>query len=157
VAIGALATVVALAIGAGYLSRGEQEAAVPPFPQQEEVGDQLLQVEDPRAEPAFDGAHRLVCSETILGLDSMYAAAAAGTPDLTPTIDAQYQALTQRITSVYDRADLWSATDPLVLEYAEAIADDLASILDGTDEGFGYLDGDVALFRSLCDDWFAPR
>ena len=43
-----------------------------------------------------------------------------------------------------------------MLEYAEAIADDLASILDGTDIGFEYLDGDVTIFRSLCDDWFTP-
>ena len=33
---------------------------------------------------------------------------------------------------------------------------DTAPVLDGTDVGFEYLDGDVILFRSLCEDWFAP-
>ena len=82
--------------------------------------------------------------------------AAVGSPDLMATINAQHLALTERIASVYERQDLWGATEPLVLEYAETIADDLASILDGTEVGFDYLDGDVALFRSLCEDWFAP-
>ena len=59
--------------------------------------------------------------------------------------------------TVYGREDLWAATDPLVLEYAENIADDLRSILDGTEVDFEYLDGDVDLFRSLCQDWFAPN
>jgi hypothetical protein len=71
-------------------------------------------------------------------------------------ITSEHQALTLRIASVYDREDLWEATDPLVLEFAETIADDLASILDGTDVGLSYLEGDVTLFRSLCEDWVAP-
>ena len=57
---------------------------------------------------------------------------------------------------IYERPELWDAADPLVLEYAESIAGHLGFILDGTEIGFGDLDGDVTLFRSLCTDWATP-
>lgn len=113
------------------------------------------EVPDPRSQPGYDEAYDTVCQQTITGLDAMYASAQVGAPDLIGTINTQHQALSQRLASVYDRADLWDATDPLVLEYAQSIEDHLAAILDGTEIGFGDLDGDVTLFRSLCADWAA--
>lgn len=113
-------------------------------------------VADPRVAPGFDEAYDLVCQQTIAGLDAMYAAAQVGAPDLIATIDAQRQALDQRIAVIYERPELWDAADPLVLEYAESIAGHLGFILDGTEIGFGDLDGDVTLFRSLCTDWATP-
>ena len=114
-------------------------------------------VVDPRTYPAFDEAYDSLCQQTISGLDAVYAAAEVGAPDLIAIIDGQQLALSERIADVYGRPDLWEATDPLVLEYAEAIADDLGAVLDGTEMGFGYLDGDVTLFRSLCADWATPN
>ena len=113
-------------------------------------------IADPTAYPAFDEAYDAVCQQTITGLDAVLAEDQVGGPDLFATLDAVYQALSQRIAEVYERSDLEEATDPLTLEYAELIADDLQAILDGTEKGFGYLEGDVTLFRSLCADWATP-
>lgn len=147
---------VAVVLGSTWSNRNDRQVAKPPFAVEQDVGDAVGPlVEDPRMHPGFDQAYAIVCEQTLAGLDTMRAATAVGAPDLT-IIDSQYQALRQRIDAVYARTDLWVATDPLVLEYAESIAEDLASILDGTDAGFEYLDGDVTLFRSLCEDWFAP-
>ena len=158
VAVGCVLALVAVVLASRWSDRNDARVSTPPFAVEQEIGDAIdPPVEDPRTHPGFDEAYGTVCEQTVAGLDAMYAAAAAGAPDLMATIDGQYQALTQRIETVYARTDLWDATDPLVLEYAESIVDDLASILDGTDTGFEYLDGDVTLFRSLCDDWFAPR
>ena len=110
-------------------------------------------LEDPRSHPSFDEAYSVVCEQTLTGLDRIRVTAG---PDLMATVEAEYQGLTQRIATVYDREDLWDATDPLVLEFAENIGDDLRSIVDGTDTDFEYLDGDVDLFRPLCQDWLAP-
>lgn len=143
-------------IGSRFLVGTDDDESVRSTGEQQEPDDGVPVIEDPRANPAFDEAYATACDQTILGLDAVYAAAAAGAPDLLATIDAQHQALTQRIASVQNRTDLWGATDPLVLEFAETIAADLGSILDGTEMGFDRLDGDVALFRSLCQDWFAP-
>ena len=110
-------------------------------------------VEDTRSHPSFGEAYSSVCEQTLSGLDRIHVAAG---PDLMVTIGAEHLALTQRLATVYSREDLWAATDPLVLEFAETVATDLQSILDGTDTDFEYLDGDVDLFRSLCQDWFAP-
>jgi hypothetical protein len=155
VAIGCVVALALVVVGTRYMIRTEPERAVPPSAEPMEVGDSNFPlVEDPRDNPAFDEAYATVCGQTLIGLDAILAA--QGLPDLVATITSEHQALTQRLTSVYSREDLWSATDPLVLEYAEAVADDLASILDGTDVGLAYLEGDVTLFRSLCDDWFTP-
>jgi len=157
VAVGCAAALIAVALGNAWSTNDEEQASKPPLAVEEEIGDAIGPlVEDPRIHPGFDEAYATVCEQTVIGLDTLYAAAAVGAPDLVAQIDSQYQALTQRLDTVYARADLWDATDPLVLEYAETVAEDLASILDGTDVGFEYLDGDVILFRSLCDDWFAP-
>jgi hypothetical protein len=150
-------TLVAVVLASTWSNRNDGRVSTPPFAVEQEVGDAIdPPVEDPRVYPGFDEAYETVCEQTIVGLDTLYTAAAIGAPELVIMIDSQYQALTQRIDTVYARTDLWDATDPLVLEYAESIAEDLASILDGTDTGFDYLDGDVTLFRSLCEDWFAP-
>ena len=151
-----VATLVAVVFGNSWVERNDRPPSKPPFAQEQELGAFIPPVEDPRIHPGFDEAYDTVCGQTIVGLEALYRSAAAGTPNLTDSVDGQYRALTQRIENVYNRDDLWQATDPLVLEYAEAIADDLASILDGTDIGFEYLDGDVTIFRSLCDDWFTP-
>jgi hypothetical protein len=150
-------TLVAVVLASTWSNRNDGRVSTPPFAVEQEVGDAIdPPVEDPRVYPGFDEAYETVCEQTIVGLDTLYTAAAIGAPELVIMIDSQYQALTQRIDTVYARTDLWDATDPLVLEYAESIAEDLASILDGTDTGFDYLDADVTLFRSLCEDWFAP-
>ena len=157
VAIGCALTLVAVVLASTWSDRNDGRVSRPPFAVEQEIGDVLNPpVEDPRTYPGFDEAYATVCEQTVAGLDAMYAAAAVGAADLMATIDGQHQALTQRIETVYARTDLWDATDPLVLEYAESIAEDLASILDGSDTGFEYLDGDVSLFRSLCEDWFTP-
>ena len=156
VAVGCVAALGSVVFGSRVLVRSDNNESVPSIDQQQEPGDSVPSIEDPRANPAFDEAYAMACDQTILGLDAVYAAAAAAAPDLVATIDVHYQALIQRIASIHNRADLWSATDPLVLEFAETIADDLASILDGTEVGYDQLDGDIALFRSLCQDWFAP-
>ena len=155
VAIG-LVALLGVLMGGQYLNRsGDRPASVPPLAQQDEPFSNAATppVEDPRSHPAFDEAYSVVCEQTLTGLDRIHVAAG---PDLMATVEAEHQALTQRIDGVYGREDLWAATDPLVLEFAENIADDLSSIIDGTDTDFEYLDGDVVLFRSLCQDWFAP-
>jgi hypothetical protein len=156
VALGCVAALAFVTLGLRALIRTDKEEPVTPVAQQQESDDGVPFVEDPRANPAFEEAYALACEQTILGLDAVYAAAGAGVQELLAAIDFQHQALTQRIASISDRADLWEATDPLVLEFAQTIADDLASILDSSDVGLEYLDGDVALFRSLCQDWYAP-
>ena len=155
IAVGCAAAMVLL--GVVWWNSDDGRAPAPPFAVEQEVGDAIGPlVEDPRSYPGFDEAYATVCEQTVAELDALYAAAGGGAPDLIATIESHRLALSQRIDTVYARPDLWDATDPLVLEYAENIAEDLASILDGTDVGFEYLDGDVVLFRSLCEDWFAP-
>ena len=153
-AIGCLAVLAAVVIGARLGNRTDQQPAVPPLAEPMEVGDPIVPVvEDPRTNPAFDEAYATVCAQTTVGLDLILAD--PGVVDLA-IITSEHEALTQRIASVYEREDLWNATDPLVLEFAETIADDLAEILDGTETGLSYLAGDVTLFRMLCQDWNAP-
>jgi hypothetical protein len=131
--------------------------SVPPGARAQTFDDAVpSEVVDPRSYPAFAEAYDLVCLQTLAGIDALYAAAAVGAPDLMTSIDAQQQTLAQRIDQVASRTDLWDATDPLVLEYAESISEDLTAVIDGTDIGFEYLDGDVVLFRSLCSDWAEP-
>lgn len=137
------------------MNRTDRPPTVPPSALPMDLGDPAVPlVEDPRSHPGFDEAYNTVCDQTLTGLRAIFGA--DGGPDLVEIVTNEHQALVLRLESVYARDDLWSATDPLVLEYAEAIADDLASILDGSDVGLSYLDGDVTLLRSLCDDWFAP-
>ncbi len=150
-----MVALVAVVLGARYINRDEPQPVVPPLAVPMESGEPSVPlVEDPRSHPAFDEAYNTVCAQTLLGLDVVIAS--GETADLVPLVTNEQQLLESRIASVYDREDLWEATDPLVLEFAETIADDLASIVDGTDVGLSYLQGDVTLFRSLCDDWFAP-
>jgi hypothetical protein len=155
VAIGCVAALAAaVVVGARLGNRTESQPSVPPLAEPMEVGDPIVPVvEDPRSFPAFDEAYSTVCGQTIVGLDLILAD--PGVVDLA-IISSEHEALVQRIANVYEREDLWSATDPLVLEFAETIADDLAAILDGTETGLSYLAGDVTLFRMLCQDWNAP-
>jgi hypothetical protein len=155
VAIGCVAALAAGAvIGIRLANRTEPPPAVPPLAEPMEAGDPIPPVvEDPRTYPAFDEAYATVCGQTIVGLDVILA-----DPDVVDLaiISSEYDALLQRIASVYEREDLWAATDPLVLEFAETIADDFAALLDGSETGLSYLAGDVSLFRMLCQDWNAP-
>ena len=154
VAIGWVAVLAAVVIGARLGNRTDQPPAAPPVAEPMDVGDPVVPVvEDPRTNPAFEEAYATVCAQTTVGLDLILAN--PGVVDLA-IIASEHAALTQRIASVYAREDLRSATDPLVLEFAETIADDLAAILDGTETGLSPLAGDVTLFRMLCQDWNAP-
>ena len=154
-AIGCVAALAAIVLGTRYVDRGGEEPVVPPLAVPMEIGDPVAPlVEDPRNHPAFDEAYATVCDQTLTALTAILAA--GDVADLVAIITSEHEALTLRIASVHEREDLWQATDPLALEFAETIADDLASILDGTDVGLAYLEGDVMLFRSLCEDWAAP-
>jgi hypothetical protein len=145
--------VVAVLMANQYLAGRDHGSSLSPPGQDQNLGS-LTSPEDPRSHPSFEEAYSTVCEQTLAGLDRVRAAAG---PDMMATISAEHLALTERIDSVHGREDLWAATDPLVLEYAEHVADDLAGILDGSETDFEYLNGDVDLLRSLCQDWYAPN
>jgi hypothetical protein len=153
IAIGLVVVLGIVAWGGWQLARSDDRRQTTPPGAEDYTDTGIPVVENPRSYPGFAEAYALICEQTLAGVERIHMATE---PDLLATIGAEHLALMQRIEAVYRREDLWAATEPLVLEYAETIADDLSFVLDGSEVDMAYLDGDANTFRSLCQDWFAP-
>jgi hypothetical protein len=108
-------------------------------------------IPDTRSSPAFEEAYDMVCRQT---LDAA-ARVSAGGADLVAVAGVELQTLRERLAAVEGRPDLWDAADPLVVEHAAMVGDDLQAIVDGVDTDTAVFMGTVAVLGPLCEDWSA--